>query len=162
MEKTDVLKGTVLFKSLTTFELIKVNKITHTQSFESEKNIFKEGDVGDSLFIIKSGSVRVSKVDEDGNEKVIAILNPGDHFGEIALVDAHPRSATVIANENTNLIQVKAEDFNKLLESDRDIALKFYKTFVQVLCARIRDTNESLSFSRTLLESIGAEKEEGE
>ena len=159
MEKTEFLKETVLFRDLTTFELIKVNKITHTKGFKAEKKVFVEGDKGDSLFIIKKGSVRVSKVDEAGKEKVIAILNPGDHFGEIAMVDTQPRSATVIANEDTDLIQIKSTDFHKLLDSDKEIALKFYKTFVHVLCSRLRDTNESLSFSRTLLESIGSQQQ---
>lgn len=154
MEKTEILKEIVLFKDLTTFEIIKVNKVTKTRNFKSDEIIFKEGAIGDSLYIVKSGSVRVTKLDNGGEEKVLAILNPGDHFGEIALVDNHPRSATVIANEDTELIQIQADDFNKLLESDKEIALKFYKSFVKVLCARLRDTNESLTFSRSLLESM--------
>lgn len=158
MEKTEILKEIVLFKDLTTFEIIKVNKVTKTRNFKSDEIIFREGAIGDSLYIVKSGSVRVTKLDDGGEEKVLAILNPGDHFGEIALVDNHPRSATVIANEDTELIQIQAEDFNKLLESDREIALKFYKSFVKVLCTRLRDTNESLTFSRSLLESMDKER----
>jgi CRP-like cAMP-binding protein len=158
MEKTEILKEIVLFKDLTTFEIIKVNKVTKTRNFKSDEIIFKEGAIGDSLYIVKSGSVRVTKLDDGGEEKVLAILNPGDHFGEIALVDNHPRSATVIANEDTELIQIQADDFNKLLESDKEIALKFYKSFVKVLCTRLRDTNESLTFSRSLLESMDKER----
>ena len=154
MEKTEFLKDTVIFKDLTTFEIIKVNKVTKTRNYKSDEVIFNEGAIGDSLYIVKAGSVRVTKIEDGNEEKVLAILNPGDHFGEIALVDKHPRSATVIANEEAELIQIQAEDFNKLLESDREIALKFYKSFVQVLCSRLRDTNESLTFSRTMLESI--------
>ena len=154
MEKTEFLKNTILFSDLTTFEIIKVNKVTRNRTYHADEVVFKEGAIGDSLYIVKAGSVRVTKMEDGNEEKVLAILNTGDHFGEIALVDKHPRSATVIANEDSELIQIHAEDFNKLLESDRDIALKFYKTFVKVLCARLRDTNESLTFSRTMLESI--------
>jgi len=154
MERTEFLKKTVLFKDLSTFELIKVNKVTRTRRLQADEVVFREGTVGDSLFIVKSGSVRVTKMDDGGQEKVLAILNPGDHFGEIALVDHQTRSATIIANEETELIQIKDEDFNRLLEEDKEIALKFYKTFVKVLCMRLRDTNESLTFSRTLLESM--------
>lgn len=158
MEKTEILKDIVLFKDLTTFEIIKVNKVTKTRNLKSDEVIFREGTTGDSLYIVKSGSVRVTKLDEGGEEKVLAILNPGDHFGEIALVDNHPRSATVIANEDSELIQIQAEDFNKLLENDKEIALKFYKSFLKVLCMRLRDTNESLTFSRSLLESMDKER----
>ena len=154
MEKTEFLKETVLFSDLTTFEVIKVNKVTKTRNYKADEVVFKEGAIGDSLYIVKTGSVRVTKTEDGDEEKVLAILNPGDHFGEIALVDKHPRSATVIANEDSELIQIQAGDFNRLLDSDREIALKFYKSFVQVLCARLRDTNESLTFSRTMLESI--------
>lgn len=154
MEKTEILKDTVLFNDLTTFEIIKVNKATRTKRYKADDVIFKEGAIGDSLYIVKTGSVRVTKTENGKDEKVLAILNPGDHFGEIALVDNHPRSATVIANEDAQLIQIHADDFNKLLESDKEIALKFYKSFVTVLCMRLRDTNESLTFSRTMLESL--------
>ncbi len=153
MERTEFLKKTILFKDLSTFELIKVNKLTRTKHLQPDEVVFNEGTVGDCLFIIKKGSVRVSKM-EGGQEKVLAILSAGDHFGEIALVDHQTRSATIIANEETELIMIKDEDFNRLLEEDREIALKFYKTFVKVLCSRLRDTNESLTFSRTLLESM--------
>ena len=158
MERTEFLKKTVLFKDLSTFELIKVNKVTRTRRLQADEVVFREGTVGDSLFIVKSGSVRVTKMDDGGQEKVLAILNPGDHFGEIALVDHQTRSATIVANEETELIQIKDEDFNRLLEEDKDIALKFYKTFLKVLCMRLRDTNESLTFSRTLLESMEPEQ----
>ena len=158
MEKTELLKKTILFKDLSTFELIKVNKLTRTKHLQPDEVIFREGTVGDTLFIIKKGSVRVSKLDDGKQEKVLAILNAGDHFGEIALVDHQTRSATIIANEETELIQIKDEDFNRLLEEDKEIALKFYRTFVKVLCSRLRDTNESLTFSRTLLESMEPEQ----
>jgi len=158
MERTEFLKKTVLFKDLSTFELIKVNKVTRTRHFQPDEVVFREGTVGDSLFIVKKGSVRVTKLGDGGQEKVLAILNAGDHFGEIALVDHQTRSATIIANEETELIQIKDEDFNRLLEEDKEIALKFYKTFLKVLCMRLRDTNESLTFSRTLLESMEQEQ----
>ena len=158
MEKTELLKKTILFKDLSTFELIKVNKLTRTKHFQPDEVVFQEGTVGDTLFVIKKGSVRVSKLDDGKQEKVLAILNPGDHFGEIALVDHQTRSATIIANEETELIQIKDEDFNRLLEEDKEIALKFYRTFVKVLCSRLRDTNESLTFSRTLLDSMEPER----
>jgi len=157
MERTEFLKQTVLFNDLTTFEIIKVNKVTRTKSYGADEVIFDEGTVGDSLYIVKNGSVRVTKMENGGEEKVLAILYQGDHFGEIALVDHQTRSATVIANENCELIQLRENDFNKLLEQDKEIALKFYRSFVRVLCGRLRDTNESLTFSRTLLEQMDNE-----
>ncbi len=158
MERTEFLKKTILFKDLSTFEIIKINKVTRTKSYGPDEVVFREGTVGDSLFILKSGSVRVTKMDDGGEEKVLAILYSGDHFGEIALVDNQTRSATIVTNEDTELIQIKDEDFNRLLEEDKEIALKFYRTFVKVLAGRLRDTNESLTFSRTLLESMEQEK----
>lgn len=160
MERTEFLKKTVLFKDLTTFEIIKVNKVTKTKSYAADEIVFKEGTIGDSLYIVKKGSVRVTKMGEPGaggEEKVLAILNTWDHFGEIALVDHQARSATIIANEDTELIQLKEEDFQKLLVEDKEIALKFYKSFVKALCTRLRDTNESLTFSRTMLEQMERE-----
>ena len=154
MEKTEFLKETVLFRDLTTFEVIKVNKITKSRTFKPDEVVFREGAQGDSIYVVKSGSIRVTKTEDGAEERVLAILKPGDHFGEIALVDKRPRSATVIANDESELIQIHADDFNKLLDADKDIALKFYKSFVRVLCARLRDTNESLTFSRAMLESL--------
>ncbi len=154
MGDTEFLEKTILFKNLSEQELAKVDRVAGALKLGAEQVVFEEGAPGDSLYIIRSGSVRVTKV-ENGDEKVLAILRQGDHFGEIALVDNQPRSATIVANEDAELIRLKESDFRKLLEEDSALALKFYKTFAEVLASRLRNTNESLTFCRTLAEGMG-------
>jgi len=154
MGNTEFLEKTLLFKNLTEQELAKIDRVAASRKLKAEELVFKEGSAGDSLYIVKTGSVRVTRL-ESGGEKVLAILREGDHFGEIALVDNQPRSASIVANEETELIQIKDADFRKLLEEDSGLALKFYKTFAEVLASRLRNTNESLTFCRTLAEGMG-------
>jgi len=96
----------------------------------------------------------VVKQGEGGEEEIIAILEPETSFGEMALIDKEKRSATVITNEPSILFQMKKSDFEEVLNSDAQLALVVYRNFVQLLCARLRATSESLTFSRALLEEL--------
>jgi CRP/FNR family transcriptional regulator, cyclic AMP receptor protein len=116
--------------------------------------VFTEGEEGDSFYIIGKGSVRVVKSGQGREEEVIAILEPGANFGEMALVGKETRSATVVSNDPVTLLRMKKEDFEKLLLDNNELALVVYKNFVSMLTDRLRKTSESLTFSRSLLEEL--------
>jgi CRP-like cAMP-binding protein len=146
MEDIAILKKLVFFRNLNTLELAKINTIAHRASFAGGEVIVEEGTKGGSMYLIKQGSVTVSKA---GN--VLAKLGEGDPIGEIAFIDKGIRSATVTANESTILIEIPGDAFDKLLESNRDIAYKVFKSVTAVLCQRIRDANEGLLKEPALL-----------
>jgi len=145
MERRNLLRQIPLFADLTSTDLQKLNEIARDVTFDKGQIIFTEGSVGDSLFFINSGSVRVLKKGNIGKEEV-ASLNSGKHFGEMALIDDGPRSATVEAVENTKLIQIKREELEKILAMDLDFAYRMYRIMAKYLCLRLRQTTKDFAF----------------
>lgn len=146
--KLDTLKKIPLFRYLTYQELVKVLNITYLEVHEAGATIIKEASSGEELYIILAGRAVVSR---QGQE--IVELNPGLHFGEMALVDQSPRSATVSAREATRLLVLQRRNFYTLIRKEPVLAVKLLWSFVQVLSRRLRETNEQLSGARVALES---------
>ena len=146
--KLDTLKKIPLFRYLTYQELVKVLNITYLETYEAGAQIIKEGDSGEELYIVLAGRVVVSR----GSQEIVE-LHPGVHFGEMALVDQSPRSATVTARDPTRLLVVQRRSFYTLIRKEPVLAVKLLWSFVQVLSRRLRETNEQLSGARTALES---------
>ncbi len=138
------LQNVYLFANLTTKELEQVSRICKRAHYKPGQRVFNEGAIGDKFFIITSGSIRVSKQIPGIGEEALAVLKVGDYFGEMALMNNQPRSASAYAQEETNLIVINTSDFNKLLFSNRDIAYKLLWVFCRTLSSRLRETNEKL------------------
>jgi CRP-like cAMP-binding protein len=146
--KLDTLKKIPLFRFLTYQELVKVLNITYLETFEAGVQIIKEGDSGEELYIVLAGRVAVSR----GGQEIVE-LHPGVHFGEMALVDQSPRSATITARDATRLLVVQRRSFYTLIRKEPVLAVKLLWSFVHVLSRRLRETNEALSGARSALES---------
>jgi CRP/FNR family transcriptional regulator, cyclic AMP receptor protein len=115
--------GTVpLFNGLDRTELENFAELTRERSYPKGSVILFENDPGDSLFIVRSGRVKVVLIGEDGREVILGVLGIGQHFGEQALIDEQPRSAHVIAMEDANLIVLRREDFRKRVEQSPTVA----------------------------------------
>jgi CRP-like cAMP-binding protein len=154
MEDIKLLKQLPLFQDFKVTEVMNIAMVAEQQCFCRGDMIFKEGSQGDGLYVIKSGQVRVVKRDASGEEHPLALLKPGEYFGEISLVDKAPRSASVYADHDTELIKIKRNDFRNLIAGNKEIERKFYKCFTEVLCDRLRVTNENLTFSQEINKMI--------
>jgi CRP-like cAMP-binding protein len=154
MDPNDVFGQMRLFAALSPRELLLVRQEADLVSLVKDEVVFREGDAGDALYGIISGSVRVARQGAADEEEVLAMLEAGGCFGELSLVDLETRSATVIANEPTELIRIRRKTFNRLVEEDHELALKLYRALVRILCERLRATNDSLTFSRTMLQGL--------
>jgi len=141
--KTETLQKMPVFRFLSFQELMHVMNITELRKFETGDFLMKEGESGDQLFIILEGS---AKVEKDG--AAIAELKPGDHAGEMALIDSAKRSASVFAAENTNALQIRRADFFRIIRNEPVMATKLLWNFLQVLTDRLRATSEELSDAR--------------
>lgn len=150
MEDVKLLKSISLFKGFSTTELLSINMSAKSKGYEKDETIVKEKARGDGLYIIKKGKVRVVKTDSFGDEHILAFLGRGEYFGEISLVDQAPRSASVIAEEDTECLAIKHTDFQNLIAGNKEIERKFYKAFSIVLCERLRIANENLTFSQEI------------
>ncbi len=141
--KMEVLHKMPLFRHLTYQELVRVMNLTKVKQYNVDEEVVAEGADGDELFIVLTGKVRV----ESAKTK-IAELGPGEHFGEMALVDKAPRSADIIASEPSSLLSIKRRDFFDIIRKDHPIAVKLLWSFLGVLTERLRNTSRELGAAR--------------
>jgi CRP-like cAMP-binding protein len=106
------------------------------RDFKKDEIIFRQGEPGDKMYIVQTGLVEISR-DRDGKPVMLANLETGDFFGEMALVDNSPRSATARAASNCHLLELERESFVERVSKSPDIALHVLRT----LCGRLVDTN---------------------
>lgn len=102
--------------------------------------VFQKGDFGSAMMAVLSGRVRISAVNADGKEITLNVINPGQVFGEIALLDGQPRSADASASEDTVLLVVERRHFMPLLAANQDLVARL----LAVLCERVRSTSLAL------------------
>ena len=156
MRKEDLrlLSGLQLFKELTTTELMMVLMVIDKIRYEPGQMIVQEGTAGDSFYIVKEGQVEVRKYDGKGIEHTLATLGPGECFGEIALIDFEPRSASVYAQTACIIYRLTRTDFTNLISHHKEMERKFYKAVALVLAERLRRANEYLTFNLEVGEMI--------
>lgn len=122
MSTAPFLASVPLFKSLDASELARFAELVREKSYPKGSVILFEDDPGDSLFIVRDGRVKVVLLADDGREVILGILGPGEHFGELSLIDEQPRSAHVIAMEDALLLVLRREDFRKRVEANPSVA----------------------------------------
>lgn len=120
--------------------------------------IVKQGEFGDSMFLLLDGEARVS-FHRAGKEDIITILGIGDFFGEIALFDQGPRSADVFANKDCTLLRLSKKNFNQIVEEHPDLASRFLIAMSRFLGGRIRATNERFSKAQHFARGVSGQIE---
>ena len=157
-EKLTLLKSVRLLDQIPERQLSTLGEFLTTVDFDDGAVIFEEGTKGDSLYFVTSGKVRISKRVSGAELKDLAILGPGDCFGEMALVEEVARSARAAAMGKTALFRLHREDMNRWLKSHPELAVDFFAELVQVLSYRLRRTSSELTLifdlSSLLLEPI--------
>lgn len=110
------------------------------RSFPKNTILMNEGDETDSLYVITSGKVKVFVSDENGKEIILNILGPGEYFGELALLDDSPRSASVMTLEDSRFSVISRSDFQQCLVDYPDIAM----SLIRALAQRIRSLTDNV------------------
>ena len=141
---TALIKQAAIFADLEEDELVRVAEICQEQKFKFGQRIFNEGDPGNRLFIIAEGEVRISRDVPGSGEEALAVLKKGACVGEMAVFDRSERSTDAIANVDSTLLTISRNDFEMLLDFDRDLAYKILWSVVRLLSDRLRITNENL------------------
>lgn len=122
MSTVDFLTTVPLFASLAPAEVAAFGLLLREKSYPKGSVILFEDDPGDSLFIVREGRVKVVLVSEEGREVILGILGVGDHFGELSLIDDEPRSAHVVAMEESTLLVLRRDDFRRRVEANPAVA----------------------------------------
>ena len=133
VEKVLFLKSIDLFSQIPGEELSQIALITDEVSFDAGDEIFREGDPGQTLFFIIDGKVRIHS---DGVGEDLAVLSERAVFGEMALLDSEPRSASATANTDVICLKIERDDFNEIIAEKGEIA----QGIIKVLTRRLRST----------------------
>ncbi|MBO8152664.1 MAG: cyclic nucleotide-binding domain-containing protein [Candidatus Marinimicrobia bacterium] len=141
---TSVLKAIPIFSDLSPKELREVEKIIYHRHYKEGEFIFRQGHPGLGMYIIADGSVRI--VDESGEsgKNVIAILAKGDFFGDLALLDESPRTASVVTCEASEILGFFRPDFIDLLHRKPRIGTKILFQLARIIGERLKKTNQLL------------------
>ena len=134
------LRNVSLFEGLNDVELEAIFELSFTRNFAKDGVIILAEEVGDTLFIIEEGQVKVSIVSEGGREVILSLLGPGAVFGELALLDGKPRSANVVATDDTSLVMLRRSDFQQLIYKTPQIAM----ALLAELARRLRRTDRQI------------------
>ena len=138
MSQQDPLATISLFAELAVTERAALYERCLTQIVPKNAVLITEGDHADSLYLILSGAVKVYACDEDGKEVLLNMLGPGEYFGELAIIDEEPRSASVMAIQPCRLLIIKRQDFFACLQRNHTIAI----SLLQVLARRLRQQTD--------------------
>ena len=114
----ETLAGIPFFSGLDAASLESVGRGMRARRFRRGEVIFHQGDPGDALFIVRGGAIKILLPSETGDEAILATLRPGDVFGELALLDGAPRSATAVALEPTETLILPRDQFRELLATE--------------------------------------------
>lgn len=129
-----VLGRNLLFRGLSAATLEQIGRLCIRRSYPRDAVVFSQSDPGDSLFGVVTGRVRISASTAGGREVFLNIMEPGDTFGEIALLDGRPRTASAIATAPSELLIIKREQFLRLLATEPVLT----DHLLRLLCARLR------------------------
>lgn len=140
-----ILKNVPTFSELNSKELSEVEKIIHRREYKKGEPIFRMGDPGLGMYIIITGSVNIIEEREGENATTLAVLKDGAFFGDLALLDESPRSASAIAGENSEILGFFRPDFLDLLYRKPRLGIKILFSLSKVIGERLRRTNEQLS-----------------
>ena len=146
MNKDTLIQTVPLFSDLSETSLKVITDKMVARSYDKEKMILIEESAGETFFLISEGTVKITRMSDDGREVILAILGEGDFFGEMALLDGEGRSANVVALEDAEVLTLQRSDFLDILERFPKIAIHLLKE----LTTRIRHSDqqiESLSLS---------------
>jgi CRP/FNR family transcriptional regulator, cyclic AMP receptor protein len=135
-----------LFSGIRPEGLERIAAICSEQSFRVADVVFREGEVGDKLYLILEGKVRISREVSGMGEEALAVLGPGQAFGEMALIDEFPRSADARVHERCRLLVLTKEQLEDLLLLEKDLAYEILWNFIRILSARLRETNDKMTF----------------
>lgn len=145
-----LLRNVPLFAVLPESQLALLVKEVTRKSFTRSSVIIAAGDITESLYVVISGRLKVMISDDEGREVILAMLGPNEFFGEMGLIDDHPRSASVVATEACEVLMLSKRDFKKCLEDNFEMAMAVMRGVVK----RLREADQKIG-SLALMDVYG-------
>lgn len=139
-----VLKKVPLFKDMRKSELHELEKIVHMRKYRTDETIFFEGEPGVGMYIVQEGMITIYKNKSDSSREELASLSHGEFFGELALLDESPRSASAVAVEESNILGLFRPDLLGLIARKPRLGNKLLFELAHLIGERLKHTNEEL------------------
>ncbi|MBW1899429.1 MAG: Crp/Fnr family transcriptional regulator [Deltaproteobacteria bacterium] len=136
----ELVKQIPLFKSLSQKDIADLAESIRLLSLKQGQTLFRKGDEGTALYLVKSGTIKIVLPSRIGDEIIVTIFSGGDFFGEMALLDGEPRSADAIAIEPSEVFVLRRNDFLLFLQSN----INAIESILSLLSKRLRSTDELL------------------
>jgi CRP/FNR family transcriptional regulator len=133
-----------LFAGLTHADFEVIEQRARLRTFVTGDTLIREGEQGDSLFVVRDGKVQIRKELGEGNYKRLKDLAPGDFFGELSFLDPSPRTATVVASSDGVLLELTEAEMDALAQERPDIAMTLYRNMLRELASRVKYSTEEL------------------
>ncbi len=143
MVNVSLLSSTRLFEGMPTDAVAAVAATSATRRLRRHDVVFKEGDAANELFVVQDGRIAIANKSVDGRESVVALMEPGDVFGEFPLFDGLGRSAEARALEDSTIVAVAYQDVRRMFDDDPTLLWRV----VELLATRLRATDEALADS---------------
>jgi len=164
MDEQELLRTVPIFAELTDPDIASLSKLATRRRYPKDTVVFFENEEGDFFFMILEGRIKVTILGDDGREIILSVLSAGDFFGEMALLDNEPRSATAIAIEESELLSLHRTDFQNVISDNKAIM----SALIKILTARLRRANHQIStlalldvYGRVARVMLDMAKEEG-
>jgi CRP/FNR family transcriptional regulator, cyclic AMP receptor protein len=145
-EDARILAGSPLLRELSEQDAETFRPHTHVVLLPRGERLFDEGDLGDCLYLVISGKVKLTRTAPDGRESLVSVHGPGDMFGELAMFDPTYRTSTAVAITDARLAQIAHNDLRKVLATRPPVALLLLKALAQRL-RRVTESNTNLIFT---------------
>ncbi len=142
-----LLQDIYLFKDFLPGELDQLSQKGVLNTFNAGAEIFAEAQAAQSMFVIRSGTVKIAREAADKTIQ-LAQLGTGAHFGEMSFVDGEPRSASASATERTEVLEIRFDALRSHFDQNPAVAVKFFRSMSNFLAGRLRVTTMDLSFAR--------------
>ena len=155
MERLLVLRHVPLFSEMTLDQLEAINKIASEQHYVKGHVIFREGALGSDLFLVVEGKVRIVKDIDTPEEATLCVLGSGSYFGEMAILDDEPRSASVIVEQDVQLLTLDGDSLKELVLEMPEIAFEIFR----VLTGRVRVSEQRVKELKAVIDSTPATAE---
>ena len=136
----DILGKVFIFSKLSAKDIEELSQLAVIKSWNADTAIFFQEEPSDSLYLLLKGSVKVTETSREGQPKILGILEEGEIFGELAMLDGHPRSATVTTCEPSETASISQQEFRKFAATRPDVLWKV----LEALCDRVRKTSHDI------------------
>ena len=164
MADDNILNSINIFSELSDEECSTLQKFFKPRNYLKNSMIILEEEYGDLVFVVQTGTIKITRVNDEGKEVILALLGPGEIFGELAILDGEARSANALAQENCQLLAINKEDFLEILKNNfsisynlmRELAKRLRKSDQQIEALSLSDAEHRIGVSLlNLAEDMG-------